>query len=193
MSGICGICKPRQKIERETIPAMTAALATGGESAPQESGVLGARFAVLPRWTHQQLGAVPGVQVAAAADLQNLTEFKESLQQRGISANDMQSVAEVIGWLFKVHGPEFVNHLHGSFSIAIWDEQSSRLLLAVDRLGIDALYWTVDGDRLLFASRSSSVAAAMDEAPEVNPSALMQYLMFSVVTAPLSIYKGVER
>jgi len=83
--------------------------------------------------------------------------------------------------------------LHGAFSIALWDENAKRLLLAIDRLGIKSMYWRKEGQRLMLASHAGAIHAVQDAAPEVNPSAIAQYLVFSVVPAPITIYRGTHK
>ena len=59
-------------------------------------------------------------------------------------------------------------------------------------LGLETLFWTADHGRLLFASRLGPVAAAKANS-QINPTALIQFLLHTVVLAPLTIYKHIER
>ena len=45
---------------------------------------------------------------------------------------------------------------------------------------------------MLFSSRLSAIAR-MKQRAEVDPAAVMQFLIHTVVPAPLTIYKGIER
>jgi asparagine synthase (glutamine-hydrolysing) len=83
--------------------------------------------------------------------------------------------------------------LRGTFAIALWDEKVQRLLLAIDRVGVQPLYWSLTGGNLFFSSRSSSIVAAQDRPANVNAVALVQFLILSCVPAPMSIYGSVER
>src|SRR6185437_10732964 len=83
--------------------------------------------------------------------------------------------------------------LRGAFVIALWDDKNQRLILVSDRMGLKTIYWTQEGDALLFASRAGAVCAAKAGSSDVNRPAILQYLLFSVVPAPLSAYKGIER
>jgi len=167
-------------------------------SLPEESGceaISGNSIAlgVSRRWPWQQIGRIFGVQVAVDADLHNLEELTKVLAGEGFHTSKM-SLAETLASLYLLRGPDFVRHLQGAFSIAIWDERLQHLLLAVDRFGFKTLYWNLDdGERLLFASRVGTVRAAQDEPARVNPSAIAQFLLFSVLPAPLTIFKGIER
>src|SRR5262249_45799715 len=83
--------------------------------------------------------------------------------------------------------------LEGNFSFAIWDHLAQRLVLGVDRFCAKNLYWSMDNNRLIFASRAGAVRKAQAGESEVNEAALTSFLILSVVPAPLSIYRGIER
>jgi asparagine synthase (glutamine-hydrolysing) len=168
---------------------MLAACSLPGETGRERISGSSAAFGVSRRWPWQQTACVSGVQIAADADLDNLRQL--ALE---VSNEVGPSVAETLARQYLLHGPDFVRYLQGSFSIAIWDEKSQHLVLAVDRFGFKTLYWSLDGrQRLLFASRVGAVRAAQTEPAPVNPSAIAQYLLFSAIPAPLTIYKGIER
>lgn len=193
MSGICGVAKRGHEIGRSCLEPMATALTLPGES---RNEVLlagqGGGLAVCSRWPFQQVGVIPGVRIAADADLTNERDLVLELMQRGLEAGRM-SLAERLGHLYRIHGDSFIERLDGAFAIAVWDEAAERLVLAIDRAGIKGLYWSEEGDRLLFASRLNAVCAARERQPEVNSAALMQYLLFSAVPAPISIYEGVKK
>jgi asparagine synthase (glutamine-hydrolysing) len=193
MSGICGFCQPGTEAAQGRLDGMLAACAL-----PEESGCEGfsgntIALGVSRRWPWQQIGRISGVQIAADADLHNLKEIARVLEGEGFNTPGM-SLAETLGSFYLLHGEDFVRHLQGAFSIAIWDERLQHLLLAVDRFGFKTLYWNLDHkERLLFASRVGAVRAGQNEPAEVNPSAITQFLLFSVVPAPLTIFKGIDR
>jgi asparagine synthase (glutamine-hydrolysing) len=192
MSGICGICQPGVEVLRANLDEMLAAC-----SLPEESGCEGlagnsAALGVGRRWPYQQTGKVRGVRIALDADLHNLEELSALLEGEGLHGGQM-SLAEAVANLYILRGPNFVEHLQGAFAIAIWDETLQQLLLSVDRFGFKTLYWRRERERLLFASRVGAVRAGQDSPAEVNPEAITQFLLFSVVPAPLTIFRGVER
>ncbi len=192
MSGICGVCRVGAEVPSSALERMLPALKIGeGEIFEKILGT-SVSLGVAQRWPGQQVASVRNVQIAIDADLTNVSELRTLLQGKGVDAT-RSSLAELLAWHYMVFGPNFVDKLEGAFAIALWDGVEERLLLALDRFGLRALYWSQDGDRLLFASRPGSIRAAKKESGEVNPSALAQFLIFSVVPAPLSIYKGISR
>ena len=136
------------------------------------------------------MDAAHGSLVAVDADLSNYSQlFAEHEKSHG---GRIRSTAELIALLYAQFGLDFVEKLEGAFALAVWDPQRQRLVLAIDRFGFKALYWSRAGGRILFSSRLSAVAA-MKQRAEIDPAAVMQFLIHSVVPAPLTIYKGIER
>ena len=61
---------------------------------------------------------------------------------------------------------------------------------AVDKFGIQALYWRVEGSRLLFAGSAGALAGAT---AAIDPQAIFDYLYFHCIPSPRTVYKGVFR
>jgi asparagine synthase (glutamine-hydrolysing) len=192
VSGICGICHSGAEFGRNSLDVMLASLLMS-EGADRDS-VAGnsAALGVVSRWSSQQVAAIPNVRIAIDADLIGLRDIAQQLSVNGLDPSRM-STAEQVAWLYVLRGVEFVQDLRGAFALALWDEKTHRLLLAIDRMGLKTLYWTFEGGRLLFATRPRSIRAGQDRPSVVSPAAIVQYLLFSVVPAPLSIYQGIER
>lgn len=192
MSGICGIVHRGVEINRTTLEPMLAALVVSDEAMPSVVPGLSAGVGVSPRWKGQQVGEVAHVRVAVDSDLIDLQAAARRLTQEGLMPSEL-SIAQQIGWLYIIRGFEFVHDLRGAFAIAIWDAKTGRLVLTTDRMGLKTLYWATEADRLYFGSRPSAVRAAQTRPSEANSDAILQYLLFSVVPAPLTAYRGIER
>lgn len=192
MSGICGICQPGATFTGSSLEPMLAALALPGE--PRSRAIAGesAAMGVSPRWTFQQVAEISGLRIAVDADLTNPKELASELLRDGVDPSGM-ALAEQLASLYSRRGPEFVKLLQGAFAIAVWDEKRRRLVLAIDRLGLKGLYLSRENDRLVFGTRAGAVQAALERPAEVNPAAIMQFLLFSVVPAPLTAYRGMEK
>ena len=191
MSGICGICQPGRAGDAVSLTSMLAALACKGESESERVSGPDAALGVARRWSFQQVATIPGVRIAVDAELFNVEELTK--QVAGAPKGSPLSLAELIAALYLEKGLDFVNYLDGVFALALWDEKLHRLILAIDRLGVNSLYWRQEQSRFVFASRAGGIRAVLNGSAEVNAPALMQYLLFSVVPAPLSIYRGVEK
>ncbi|HEX4972524.1 MAG TPA: hypothetical protein VFV69_15825, partial [Steroidobacteraceae bacterium] len=59
---------------------------------------------------------------------------------------------------YSKHGRAFLERLEGSFALAIIDEAAGSVLLAIDRMGIERMAWTVVGATLVFGSSAEHLA-----------------------------------
>jgi asparagine synthase (glutamine-hydrolysing) len=192
VSGICGVCEPGMEIARSNLDPMLAACSCCEERDVEHLSGPCAAFGVSRRWPFQEVAQVRNVRVAIDADLYNLDEVWTILEREGLARRE-HSLAEAIANLYILRGREFVKDLQGAFSIALWDDTLRQLLLMVDRFGFKTLYWRKERSRLVFGSRVGSVCAGQNAAAEISPEAIAQFLLFSVVPAPLTIFKGTQR
>jgi asparagine synthase (glutamine-hydrolysing) len=83
------------------------------------------------------------------------------------------------------------------FAFALWDIKNKKLHLARDRFGEKPLYygWTGSSDdrAFVFGSELKALRAYPGFNNSVCRQALMQYMRFSVVPAPMSIYEGIRK
>lgn len=192
MSGICGICEPGRQLEANELAPMLDAITLPEESGRKMQAGRSIALGVARRWNFQDIAAAEGITVAADADLVDSAAAANALGVPSASAVSMPA-AELIARLYLRRDLEFLKFLHGGFSFALWDDKKQRLILAIDRVGVKSLYWRREGSRLLLASRIGAIRAAQSDVPEANPTALLQYLLFSAVPAPLSSDRGTEK
>mgnify|MGYP000580747886 CR=1 FL=1 len=83
--------------------------------------------------------------------------------------------------------------IQGSFALAVSDPAAKTLLLAVDRVGAQALCYAPLAHGLAFASRADALVAHPAVNGELDPQAIFDYLYFHVVPAPGSIFRGVRK
>jgi asparagine synthase (glutamine-hydrolysing) len=124
--------------------------------------------------------------VTCDAEIYNQQELQNGLADVRPAATP----AALIAHLYLRHGEEFVKKLGGVFSLAVWDDRQHRLLLARDRLGIKPLCYAETPTSLIFASYPSGILASQLIAKGVNLRAIVDYLNFNVVPAPLTAYVG---
>jgi asparagine synthase (glutamine-hydrolysing) len=192
MSGIFGICQRGALIDKRDVEPMLAALVLPEEVDQEFAAFPSVCLGVARRWPFQQAVAIDGLAIAADAEIYNRKELASLLGDTPGDASQFP-LAVLLAHLYRKCGPAFVELLRGAFSIAVWDEKEQRLLLAVDRLGVNSLYWREERGRIFFGARVGAVRAVQGESVEVDRAALMQYLLFSSVPAPLTIYQGTHR
>ena len=190
MSGICGICEVGRELSVGQLTAMLDALTLPGESSRDSFAGTSCALGLARRWDFQQVAKYLDVWVVADADLVDTGKLREASSS---TIEDKLSFAELIARAYKSQGSAFLQHLHGAFSIAVWDERKQSLLLAIDRLGIRSLLWRQEGNRLLFGSRADAIRSVQREPVSVNSRAILNYLLFAAVPAPLAIDEGTNK
>lgn len=99
--------------------------------------------------------------------------------------------SEVILAAFSHWGPDAVERFIGMFAIALWHQPTQCLHLIRDRLGVKPLYYHWDGQRLFFGSELKAVRAFGGWTSEIDRESLCDYLRYSYINAPRSIYQRV--
>jgi asparagine synthase (glutamine-hydrolysing) len=98
---------------------------------------------------------------------------------------------EVLVHLLAAQGSACLQGLVGMFAFAAWDTREKRLLLARDRLGIKPLYYQVLPDGIAFASELKSLLVLGQ--PEIDRSAVRDFLFHGYIPAPKTIYRGIAK
>ncbi|MGW4025474.1 N-acetylglutaminylglutamine amidotransferase [Streptomyces sp. NPDC005009] len=105
-----------------------------------------------------------------------------------------QSDTEVVLKAYQQWGTDCVEHFHGMFAFVIVEQDTGRVVLARDRLGVKPLYLSGTTDRLRFASSLPALLAAGGVDTSLDPVALHQYLSWhATVAAPHTVLEGVRK
>jgi asparagine synthase (glutamine-hydrolysing) len=119
-----------------------------------------------------------------------------------------RSDTEVVLRAYLAWGEDFVDHVHGMFSIALWDAPKRKLVLARDRLGKKPLYFALgraggwiaargdahaEATRVVFASELRGLVAHGGPPRAIDPGAVAAYLALEYVPGPRAIFEGVSK
>jgi asparagine synthase (glutamine-hydrolysing) len=123
----------------------------------------------------------------------NYRELRAELAARGhqfLSGSD----TEVVLKAYQEWGTSCVDRFRGMFAFAIVEQDSGRVILGRDRLGIKPLYLAETPGRLRFASSLPALLAAGGVDTSIDPVALHQYLSWhATVPAPRTVLNGVRK
>lgn len=100
---------------------------------------------------------------------------------------------EVLLHLYEEEGIDCIRRCNGMFAFGLWDESKRRLWLCRDRIGIKPLVYSVDGDRIAFASEIKALLSLPEISREIDFDALRLYLAFGYVPAPCTIFKKIRK
>jgi asparagine synthase (glutamine-hydrolysing) len=112
-------------------------------------------------------------------EVYNFKELRDELRALGHSIRS-GSDSEVILAAFLEWGNGCFSRFIGMFSLAIFDRQSNRLVLARDQFGIKPLFYTFIGETMVFGSEIKALISYPGMGRKCNTQALYDYLRFGL-------------
>lgn len=199
MCGICGFLAFDQRLDEPTLERMNASIERRGPDGAGRyfDGTVGLamrRLAIIDLEGGQQpiFNEDRSVCVVFNGEIYNYRELRQALIARG-HRFQTHSDTEVIVHLYEEHGTDLAEHLDGMFAFALWDMRERRLLLARDRLGIKPLFIAKTPSGILFGSEIKAIRAAGLVPAELDWQALDEYLTYTNVPCPRTIYAGIRQ
>ena len=99
---------------------------------------------------------------------------------------------EIIPHLWEDYHEGMFERLRGQFALALWDERRNRLVLGRDRFGICPLYWTRQGEWLLFASEIKALLASGMVPARPDLRGIDHIFTFAALPGPTTCFEGVQ-
>ena len=126
-------------------------------------------------------------------EIYNHAELRKSLRLDDRHTFRSRTDTEVIVHLYEERQLGAIEAIDGMFAIGLWDGARGRLVLARDRMGKKPVYYTVVAGRLLFASEIKALLEHPDVGRRLDLAALNQYLTFSNVPEPRTMFDGIHK
>ncbi len=200
MCGICGLWyfDPARKVDPVLLRAMTDQIIHRG---PDEDGYhletsVGLGFRRLSiidvGGSHQPMpNENQQVWLVFNGEIYNFQQLREQLapKYQFCTAGDTETIIRA----YQEYGLDCVQRLRGMFAFAIWDSQADRLMLAVDRFGKKPLYYSVDGEKVIFGSELKCLLQYPGIPREIDYEALDEYFTNGYITAPRTIFAGIHK
>jgi len=99
---------------------------------------------------------------------------------------------EIVPHLWEETQEGVFESLRGQFALALWDQRRHRLVLGRDRFGICPLYWTRQGDWLLFASEIKALLASGLVPARPDLRGIDHIFTFAALPGPTTCFEGVQ-
>ena len=139
--------------------------------------------------SHQPMHSVDGRWVLAFnGEIFNHDDLRTELDYPFQTRGDTEVVLAGLA----LHGPSFVERLHGQFAFAAHDLHTATTHLVRDRLGILPLYYRHIPGGLAFGSEIKALLT-VGPPPEVDHRSLDAYLGSRAVPAPHTLFAGVKK
>lgn len=75
---------------------------------------------------------------------------------------------EILLKLYIVLGKDFINHLNGAYSFAIWSEKEKELFAVRDRFGLEPFYYAMRNGNFIFASSIKEILKHPDVKTQID-------------------------
>lgn len=131
------------------------------------------------------------VVVTFNGEIYNYIELKEELSKKGHKFYTT-SDTEVIPHLYDEYGLDFLAYLNGNFAISLWDTKINRLVLARDRVGIRPLFYSVQGNSLIYSSEMKSIFKFPGIEPKLDIIGLDQIFSLWANVPPRTVFEGIS-
>jgi len=99
---------------------------------------------------------------------------------------------EIIPHLWEESHEGMFARMRGQFALALYDVQRHQVTLGRDRFGISPLYWTRQGDWLLFASEIKGLLASGMVKAKADLHGLDHIFTFGAMPGPVTCFEGVQ-
>jgi asparagine synthase (glutamine-hydrolysing) len=207
MCGIAGILafdRERSPVDPVTIDAMRESVRhrgpDGGASwlaADRSIGLGHRRLSIidLAEAASQPMTNEDGsIQLVFNGEIYNHAELRAELSREGTHRwiTD-HSDTEVIVHAYETWGIECVHRFRGMFAFGLWDGRARTMWLVRDRIGIKPLYYTLDANRLTFASEIKALLDVPGQRRRVHEEALFHYLSFLTTPGTQTLFDGIRK
>ncbi len=132
--------------------------------------------------------------VSFNGEIYNHAEIRRELQKiGGHTWRTDHSDTEVILHAFEQWGVDCIKRFSGMFAIALWDTRKRELWLIRDRIGVKPLYYTIQQNRIVFASEIKAILRDPQISRKINENGLFHFLSFLSVPAPETLFDGINK
>jgi asparagine synthase (glutamine-hydrolysing) len=203
MCGIAGYYSTQGLFDKEDLSIMTHALSHRGPDAEgfyfdETAGLGHRRLSIIDlsvRANQPMTSSNDRYVISYNGEVYNFREIGAKLKTT-TAYNDTinfktSSDTEVILEAFAHYGSDFVHHLNGMFTIAIYDKTEKEMFIFRDRLGIKPLYYYWDENNFAFASELKGLTELAKIPKSINKSAVRDFLHLGYIPTPSSIYKNI--
>ncbi len=125
-------------------------------------------------------------------EIYNFIELRNILVKNNIKVKSTGDT-EVLLNIIKIYGSEGLKLLNGMFSLAFFDFNKKKLLLARDRAGKKPLIYYKDENKIIFGSEQKAICDHDDINMELDYISINQYFCFGYIKSPRTIFKHLKK
>jgi len=126
-------------------------------------------------------------------EIYNHRALRKQLEKLGHQFQTSHSDTEVLLHGYQQWGIDLTRRLNGMWAFALLDRENGQLWLSRDRFGKKPLFFSQNGENLIFSSELSSIVAHPAVSPEIDKRSLRKYFAYGYVPSPSSMLQGVSK
>ena len=104
-----------------------------------------------------------------------------------------QGIAKTLAQRYLERGADALADVVGTFALVLMNTHDGESIVAIDRMGISPLTYTLVDGCLVFGSRADAVNVHLLVKPAIEPQAIYNYVYSHIVPGPGTIHVGVQR
>ena len=122
----------------------------------------------------------------------NFNQIRDYLIQKDVKF-ETHSDTEVVLKAYLYWGDKCFNFFDGMWAVCIYDIEKETIILCRDYMGQKPLYYYHEDEKFCFSSKSDSIFLCNGLKKEINKDAIGQYLLYSHIPAPYSLYMKINQ
>jgi len=126
-------------------------------------------------------------------EIYNFKEIRGRLEKNGVKFKGHSDTETLLESIATEGIEKTLADINGMFAFALWDREDNSLILARDRIGKKPLYYGVCNGVFLFGSELKALKKHPDFDDEIDRAALGQFIQYSWLNGPASIYKKINK
>ena len=124
-------------------------------------------------------------------EIYNYLDLKKKLSQKYRFKTNSDTELALYQYLEKKE--KCLDDFIGMFAFAIYDIKKDFLFCARDRLGIKPFHYYFKNNKFIFSSEIKSILSVLETTPNINKSAISQYLHYLYIPDPNTIYNDIKK
>ncbi|MEN9349450.1 MAG: hypothetical protein RL372_428 [Bacteroidota bacterium] len=205
MCGIAGYLSKKSDVNKDVLSKICEVMHHRGPddygiwiSENQQIGFCHKRLSIIDTSSngHQPMTSATGrFIIVFNGEIYNHLELRKELNLAGHNISyKSSSDTETLLHCFELWGVEkTAKKTLGMFAFAVYDKEKNVILLVRDRFGEKPLYYGLQDNHFYFASELKSIRANPYFVAEIDNYALQEFIKYSYVPSPYSIYKGIKK
>lgn len=125
-------------------------------------------------------------------EVSNFQELKDRYRLAEKYSFSGTSDTEVLLYLYKELGIDFIHQLSGMFAFCIYDAQKQKAFLVRDFFGINPVFYTLTNDKVYFASEIKALLDVPDFTKEIDEVSIFHYFTLAYIPHRSTPYKQIK-